>query len=228
MMNSPDMIVLFDIDGTLLSSSGAGLRALERAMADLHGITESMRGISLAGRTDRSIVRDLVKAHGLPAGSATEDAILESYLGHLPEQLTAAAKLLPGITPLLDHLANRADVSVGLLTGNIRRGARAKLGHFDIFHHFQFGGFGDHHTDRDDVAREAISELRQRHGEAYPADRVLVIGDTPLDIRCARAVGARVLAVATGIHTVEELAPHAPDHLMADLADTREVVALLA
>ena len=108
MMNSPSMIVLFDIDGTLLSSSGAGLRALERAMADLHGITESMRGISLAGRTDRSIVRDLVKAHGLPAGPATEDAILESYLGHLPEQLTAAAKLLPGIKPLLEHLYRHA------------------------------------------------------------------------------------------------------------------------
>lgn len=228
MSNSPHMIVLFDIDGTLLSSSGAGLRALECAMADLHGITGSMRGISLAGRTDRSIVRDLVKAHQLPAGPATEDAILDSYLGHLPEQLTAAAKLLPGISSLLNHLANRQDISVGLLTGNIRRGARAKLGHFDIFHHFQFGGFGDHHTDRDDVAREAIAELRQRHGEAYPAERVLVIGDTPLDIRCARAVGARVLAVATGIHTVDDLAPHAPDHLMADLADTREVVALLA
>lgn len=227
-MKRPDMIVLFDIDGTLLSSSGAGLRALERAMVDLHGIAEAMRGISLAGRTDRSIVRDLVKTHGLAVGTATEDAILESYLSHLPEQLTAAAKLLPGIKPLLDHLANRPEVGVGLLTGNIRRGARTKLGHFDIFHHFEFGGFGDHHTDRDDVAREAIAELRQRHGEAYPADRVLVIGDTPLDIRCARAVGARVLAVATGIHTVDDLAPHAPDYLLGDLGDTAGVVARLA
>lgn len=227
-MNDPSFIVLFDIDGTLLSSSGAGLKALERAMAELHGIPGAMNGISLAGRTDRSIVRDLVKAHRLPAGTATEDAILDSYLGHLPEQLTAAAKLLPGIRPLLDHLAGRPDIGVGLLTGNIRRGARAKLGHFDIFHHFAFGGFGDHHTDRDDVAREAIGELRQRHGSAYPADRVLVIGDTPLDIRCARAVGARVLAVATGIHSAGELAPHAPDHLMADLGDTDAVVSLLA
>lgn len=228
MKKRPDMIVLFDIDGTLLSSSGAGLRALEHAMVDLYGISEAMRGISLAGRTDRSIVRDLVKAHGLAQGALAEDAILDAYLARLPRQLTMAARLLPGVQPLLDHLAARPEIAVGLLTGNIRKGARAKLGHFGIFHHFGFGGFGDHHNDRDDVAREALAEVRELHGVSYPADRVLVIGDTPLDIRCARAVGARVLAVATGIHTQADLAPHGPDHLLADLGDTAGVVALFS
>ena len=226
-MIRPHTTVLFDIDGTLLSSSGAGLRALERAMVDIHGIAHAMDGVSLAGRTDRSIVRDLIAAHRLSAGIEAENTILEGYLGHLPEQLSTAATLLPGIVRLLEHLAEQKDIAVGLLTGNIRRGAAVKLGHFGIHHHFSFGGFGDRHVDRDDVAREAVESLRDRHGADYPTDRVLVIGDTPLDIRCARAVGARVLAVATGIHAVHELAPHAPDHLLADLSNYDSVLELL-
>ena len=205
-MIRPHTTVLFDIDGTLLSSSGAGLRALERAMVDIHGIAHAMDGVSLAGRTDRSIVRDLIAAHRLSAGIEAENTILEGYLGHLPEQLSTAATLLPGIVRLLEHLAEQKDIAIGLLTGNIRRGAAVKLGH---------------------VAREAVESRRDRHGADYPTDRVLVIGDTPLDIRCARAVGARVLAVATGIHAVHELAPHAPDHLMADLSNYDSVLELL-
>lgn len=226
-MKRPHTIVLFDIDGTLLSSSGAGLRALEQAMVDLHGIPRAMEGVSLAGRTDRSIVRDLITMHRLTAGLDAENTILDSYLGHLPSQLSLAATLLPGVSKLLEHLAQQPDIAVGLLTGNIRRGAAVKLGHFGIHDHFSFGGFGDRHTDRDDVAREAVEALRGRHGVDYPTEQVLVIGDTPLDIRCARAVGAKVLAVATGIHTPEDLMPHSPDHLMADLSNHDSVLKLL-
>ena len=222
-------VVLFDIDGTLLSSSRAGKAALEKAMMDLHGVPDSMAGISLAGRTDRSIVRDLAQAHALGQGREVEDAILEGYLSHLPDQLrhkqqAGQASLLPGIVPILDALAETPGVAVGLLTGNIRRGAAVKLGFFGIHDRFGFGGFGDHHQDRDEVAREAWGEVTGRFGADLPPEQVLVIGDTPLDVQCARAIGARVLAVATGIHTIDQLASCQPDYCMADLGDHSRVL----
>ena len=222
-------VVLFDIDGTLLSSSRAGKAALDQAMMDLHGISDSMAGISLAGRTDRSIVRDLTLAHRVGPGKPAEDAILEGYLSHLPGQLChkqeqGLASLLPGIVPVLDALAETPGVAVGLLTGNIRRGAAVKLGHFGIWERFGFGGFGDHHLDRDEVAREAWTEVTGRFGTDLPPENVLVIGDTPLDVQCARAIGARVLAVATGIHTEDQLAACQPDFCMTDLADHQRVL----
>ena len=222
-------VVLFDIDGTLLSSSRAGMAALDLAMMDLHGIADSMAGISLAGRTDRSIVRDLTRAHQVGEGPQVEDAILEGYLSHLPAQLRhkqeqGLASLLPGIVPILDILAKTPGVAVGLLTGNIRRGAAVKLGHFGIGDRFGFGGFGDHHFDRDEVAREAWNEVTNRFGADLPPGNVLVIGDTPLDVQCARAIGAKVLAVATGIHTQEQLSACRPDFCMADLGDHSRVL----
>src|SRR5207302_7838486 len=128
-------------------------------------------------------------------------------------------RVLPGIADLLAHLRQRDQVAVGLLTGNVRAGAQVKLGHFGLFEHFSFGGFGDHHFDRDDVAREALAAVRAHvHPEVTP-DRIWVIGDTPLDVRCARAIGANVLAVATGTHTLAELAAAAPDLVLKDLSD---------
>ena len=125
----------------------------------------------------------------------------------------------PQYVPLLEKLAATPGVAVGLLTGNIRRGAAVKLGFFGIHGHFSFGGFGDYHLDRDEVAREAWGEVRNRFGEAFEPSQVVVIGDTPLDVRCARAIGARVLAVATGMHTMEQLAACQPDLCLADLQD---------
>ena len=173
-------VILFDIDGTLLSSSHAGKAALEKAMVDLHGVPDSMAGISLAGRTDRSIVRDLTRAHRVGEGRPTEDAILEGYLSY--------------------------------------------LSFFGINDRFSFGGFGDHHFDRDEVAREAWGEVVGRFGSDLQPDQVLVIGDTPLDVQCARAIGARVLAVATGVHTLQQLAQCQPDYCLPDLANHSRVI----
>src|SRR5262249_8462247 len=108
---------------------------------------------------------------------------------------------------------------LGLLTGNIRAGAQAKLGHFGLDHYFGFGGFGDHHLDRDDVAREAYDAVHRNHNGSVVRERIWVIGDTPLDIRCARTIGVRVAAVATGWHSLAELEAEGPDLLFADLAD---------
>jgi phosphoglycolate phosphatase-like HAD superfamily hydrolase len=122
-------------------------------------------------------------------------------------------------------LKGRDDVVLGLLTGNVRAGARVKLSHFRLYDYFPFGGFGDDHFDRDDVAREALAEVQRRFDGAIRPERIWVIGDTPLDVRCARAIGARAVAVATGWHTAEELDQHRPDLLLADLADPAPLLA---
>src|SRR5262249_3669921 len=125
------------------------------------------------------------------------------------------------------HLGQRPHLALGLLTGNIRAGARLKLGHYDLYHHFAFGGFGDQHWQRDDVAREALAAVGQHLGCAVDPRQVWVIGDTPLDIACGRAIGARVAAVATGWHSHAQLAAAQPDLLLNDLADPEPLLALL-
>jgi phosphoglycolate phosphatase len=213
-------ICLFDIDGTLIASGGAGKAALEAALAAEFGIARIHDTFSLSGRTDRAILTELIGLFDLDPSPDTARRLIEAYLRHLPTHLsTLEGRVLPGIRPLLDHLRGRDDVAVGLLTGNTRAGARMKLSHFALWDYFSFGGYGDDHLDRDDVAREALCRAHECLDGRVSNDRVWVIGDTPLDIRCARAIGARVVAVATGWHAAEELAGHAPDLLLPDLAD---------
>jgi phosphoglycolate phosphatase len=218
-------VCLFDIDGTLIASGGAGKVALEKALASEFGITKLIDKLQLSGRPDRAILRDLFRLHVIDDTPENWRRITEAYLRELPACLAASKGcVLPGIGELLDHLHGRADVAVGLLTGNIRAGARVKLGHFGLFDYFAFGGFGDRHFDRDDVAREAWDEIHRRFNGSVAAERVWVIGDTPLDVRCARSIGARAVAVATGWHSRDELAEHAPDLLLTDLSDPRPLL----
>lgn len=213
------IICLFDIDGTLLASGGAGKAALETAFVEDFGMP-LREHITYSGRTDRAIVRDLFRVHGIPETQENLARIFDGYFRRLPDSLrTHNGRILPGILELLNALGRKEHVRLGLLTGNVRAGAEAKLGHFGLFGHFGFGGFGDRHFDRDDVAREALAVARERCGAQVTGDRIWVIGDTPLDVQCARAIGANVAAVATGIHTVAELAATKPDLLFADLGD---------
>jgi phosphoglycolate phosphatase-like HAD superfamily hydrolase len=219
-------VFLFDIDGTLISSGGAGKAALEAAMASAFGIAEVAGRVEFSGRTDRAIVRDLLTLHGIEETPENVRRLLAAYLGHLPDCLAGCAGLvLPGIASLLEQLAGRDRTVVGLLTGNIREGARVKLGHYGLFHHFVLGGFGDDHLCRNDVAREALAEVRRHLNGSVRLDRLWVIGDTPLDVRCARAIGAKVAAVGTGWHSMEELAAAQPDLLLADLTDPGPLLA---
>jgi phosphoglycolate phosphatase-like HAD superfamily hydrolase len=212
-------IVLFDIDGTLVASGGAGKLALETAFTEDFE-TELRFQVPYSGRTDRAIVRELFETHGVEHSTPNLQKLLAGYLRRLPNCLNRMrGVVLPGVLKLLDDLRRRDRVAVGLLTGNVRAGAQVKLGHFGLFEHFSFGGFGDHHFDRDDVARDALAAVRAHIGPDVAPDRIWVIGDTPLDVRCARAIGARVLAVATGIHSLEELTAAAPDLVLADLSD---------
>jgi phosphoglycolate phosphatase len=213
-------VCLFDIDGTLIASGGAGKAALEAALAEDFGITRLSEKLQLSGRTDRAIIRDLFRMHVIEETPANLARLVAAYLRHLPRCLaTHAGRVLPGIAALLERLHGRQDVALGLLTGNVRAGARVKLGHFGLFDYFAFGGFGDHHLDRDDVAREALTETRRHLNGSVPPERIWVVGDTPLDIRCARSIGARAVAVCTGWHCRQELAEHQPDLLLTDLSD---------
>jgi phosphoglycolate phosphatase-like HAD superfamily hydrolase len=220
-------VCLFDIDGTLLSSGGAGKAAIETSLAEEFGVEIRVK-VPYSGRTDRAIGRDLFRHHGIPETVENWDKLLAGYLRRLPGCLNAhQGKVLPGIADLLKNLAALDTVALGLLTGNVRAGARLKLGHFGLEHHFPFGGFGDHHLDRNEVAREALAAVHRHLNGAVVPERVWVIGDTPLDIRCARAIGVRVAAVATGLHSLEELAAERPDLLMGDLADPEPLLARL-
>ncbi len=179
-------VCLFDIDGTLISSGGAGKAALEAALAEEFGITRPVEKLQLSGRTDRAIIRDLFRMHVIDETAENLRRLTAAYLRLLPSCLRQNdGRVLPGVAELLLRLRDREDVLVGLLTGNVRDGARVKLGHFGLHEHFPFGGFGDLHFDRDDVAREALAEVKRLlNGTADPG-RIWVVGDTPLDVRCA-------------------------------------------
>lgn len=221
-------ILLFDIDGTLLSTGGAGQSAMERTLAVLFQTSQALEGISFAGRTDRAISEDLFRFFDVPYTDENWQRFQREYEQHLQTELHRKnGRVLPGVAQLLDQLASHDEVKLGLLTGNLARGAEIKLRHFGLFDYFEFGGFGDHHSDRDDVARSVFRELQQSYSADLDPAEVWVIGDTPADVQCGRAIGARVVAVATGLYEMEELATASPDHLFADFTETDRILGML-
>ncbi len=217
--------ILFDIDGTLVRTGGAGKAAMEAALCEEFGVRLNSEEVPYSGRTDRAIGRDLLAAHGIDPTAANQARLVEGYLARLPHYLGRfPGRVCPGVRELLSELRKRTDVLLGLLTGNIRRGAERKLGHYGLWENFAVGGFGDDHEDRDDVARAALRAVEGHFGKAVnPAD-VWVVGDTPLDVRCARAIGARAVAVATGWHPLDDLRASGPDFVLADLSDPGELL----
>jgi phosphoglycolate phosphatase len=219
---------LFDIDGTLLNSGGAGQAAMEAALREVCKVDRPCEGIAFAGRTDRGITAELFAFYGLVFDDDLRTRFLETYLLRLPEELARRDGLvLPGVPELLTALGERDDVVLGLLTGNFQRGADAKLRHYELHAHFLFGGYGDDHPDRDDVARAALRAASAHHGSDLEPHRVWVIGDTPADVRCGRAIGANVIAVATGHYGRAEIEASRPDHLFDDFTAYETVVALV-
>ena len=221
-------LLLFDIDGTLITSGGAGEAALKDAMRSRFDVEENLDGIILAGATDARIARELLQKHSIAVSPENVAALLETYLGHLNERIGRHdGKLLPGILPLLNSLSERTDAVLALLTGNVSRGAEIKLTHYGVWDFFEFGAFADDHHDRNELGKFARERALERHGEEFPPSQIYVIGDTPKDIECGRAIGAFTVAIATGHYSSAELRDHAPDFLFEDLSDTERVVALL-
>jgi phosphoglycolate phosphatase-like HAD superfamily hydrolase len=215
------MLYLFDIDGTLMLSSGAGMRALRRAFARRHGVADGTAGIHPDGKTDPLIVTEMFQVHlGRDPEGAEVPALIAEYEGLLGAELraTPGADVLPGVRALLAELAARGE-PLGLCTGNSATGARIKLEHVGLWHCFPFGGFGSDDIERSRIVRVAWERGRAACGRDFAPDEVLVIGDTPRDIAAARAVGVRVAAVATGPHSHAALAAHRPDELYANLEE---------
>src|SRR4051794_18986840 len=184
-------IILFDIDGTLVRTGGAGKAAMEAGLRAAFGITHINDTVPYSGRTDRAIARDLLAVHGIEPTPENQRTLQAAYLAELPAALKQfGGQVCPGVGELLVTLGTQPDTVLGLLTGNVRAGAQAKLGHFGLWDYFVCGGFGDEHFDRDDVARMALAEVKSHLGREVDPARVWVIGDTPLDVRCARAIGA--------------------------------------
>lgn len=221
-------LLLFDIDGTLITSGGAGEAALKDAMRSRFAVEEDLAGVILAGATDARIARELLEKHGISVSPENVAALLDTYLGHLSERIGRHdGKLLPGIVPLLNVLSQREDAVLALLTGNVSRGAEIKLTHYGVWDFFEFGAFADDHHDRNELGKFARERALERHGEEFPPSRIYVIGDTPKDIECGRAIGACTVAIATGHYSAAELKEHSPDFLFEDLSDTDRVVSHL-
>lgn len=225
-------LLLFDIDGTLLLTGGAGKRAMERAFLDLFGVADALAGVSMAGRTDRWLAELALTRHGIEVSSAHLEAFRARYVDALEASIhepgAGRRGLLPGVEPLLDRLAGREAWHLALLTGNYRDGARIKLSHFGLWDRFAWGAFGDQHAERGALARSAVDAAPAQGVRLADARHAVVIGDTPFDIACARAAGASVVAVATGHHSREELAGCAPDLLVDDLTDIDAIESFLA
>jgi phosphoglycolate phosphatase-like HAD superfamily hydrolase len=224
-------LFLFDIDGTLVTSRGAGRDAIARALALTYGTAGAVDTYDFRGRTDLRIVWDLMRGAGL-GDAAIEgglEACFSAYVRELQAVLFDASRVtvLPGIAQVVRELSARPDALVGLLTGNIERGARVKLTPTGLWPYFRVGAFGSDDIDRRRLPAIACARARALAGREFPFENVTIIGDTPLDVDCARACGATAVAVATGFHPHAELAACAPDHLFVDFADVAHTVATL-
>ena len=221
----PKRLLLFDIDGTLINSGGAGIYALKRALKERFGIVDDLGDIEIAGMTDSGIIVSILNKHKIPANAENVAAFLDSYVHFLSHELPQRkGKLLPGIVELLEKLKARKHVVLALLTGNISRGAQLKLGHYGVWHFFEFGAFADDHSDRNQLGSFAQARAKEKHGREFKSEEIDVIGDTPRDIACGKALGARTIAVATGTWTRERLAEHNPDILIDDFSDVDRLI----
>ena len=230
MSTHPVRLVLFDIDGTILRSNGAGRRAMITALREIFGGT-GPEDHSYDGKTDPQIVREVMRIEGHRDTHIDErmDALMTLYLIHLERELVAAKTIVyPGIRELLDALEARDDTVLGLLTGNLREGAHAKLRAAGIDPgRFRIGAFGSDHEHRPELPAVARQRAQAELGIDLDGEHLVIIGDTPADIECGRALGVRAIGVATGSYSVEELRRHAPHAVFETLADTARVVSAI-
>jgi len=223
--------VLFDIDGTLLLTGGAGKSCFLQTFREDFQISKPNGDVPFAGRSDRAIAQELMESHGIEPSPENWQRFLTGYCGRIEGALHRnSGSVLPGVAELLDELEQLEHVSVGLLTGNVELGARAKLGHYGLRERFAFGGFGDHHTNRNDIAAAALLAAEHHaaqlsNGTPRKLRGAMVVGDTTHDVRCAKSIGAYAVGVATGSTSRDELLASGADLVLENLTDS---VALLS
>ena len=225
-------LLLFDIDGTILSTEGAARRAFMRALVDVYGTAGPLEDHPFDGKTDPQIARELMGAAGF--GDADIDARLadlwDRYLAEFATEMAATdyhTRVYPGVREVLKQLAAHDDVVLGLLTGNIARGAALKLGSAGLDHYFRLGAFGSDCEQRHGLPQIAVDRARELTGRAFSGKDVIVIGDTPSDVHCGRSLGVFALGVATGRHGRAELLAAGADEVFEDLSNTPEVLRVL-
>jgi phosphoglycolate phosphatase len=220
-------LLLFDIDGTLLTTDGAGRVALQLAANDIFGLDEDLSGVTIAGNTDTGIIREVLAKRSLPVTDSNVNRYIGGYLARLRDQLAESpGVILPGIRALLDTLSTTG-WTTGLLTGNVERGAQLKLTTHGINNYFSIGAFGDDHHDRNELGPIARTRAEKFAKRSFADSHIYVIGDTPRDIDCGRSFGARTIAVATGSFPYETLQEQKPDFLFKDLSDTQDVLRVI-
>jgi phosphoglycolate phosphatase len=221
-------VLLFDIDGTLLITDSGGKGALELALADEFSLDRVDVDIEFAGRTDRSLLTDLLHRNGLQPSDENQRRLAERYAGYLPDVLhQRGGQVLPGVTEMLHKIAAQSERLCYVMTGNLAVTATHKLNHFGLLHFFEGVFGGDHDIQREDLARRTAATIRDRHGE-HALQEMIVIGDTPHDIRCGHAIGAKVIAVCTGSYDRADLEAENPAAVCEDFSDLTGVDHLLA
>ena len=221
-------VLFWDIDGTLLTTARAGIFAWEDAVRRITGRPADFASLETAGLTDAEIAFNMLNTNRARPAHGAVRSLLREYERRLPECLhRKVGHVLPGVRAVLEHLSERPDMLSLLLTGNTRAGAGAKLRHYGLDHHFWEGAFAEDGPDRSSIARVALGLAQAKLAEEVPLDRVYVIGDTPLDIRCGKDIGARTIAVATGVHSPAMLQEHSPWVVLERLPDPEGFEALL-
>jgi phosphoglycolate phosphatase len=223
-------LILFDVDGTLVLTGGAGLRALERAFEDVFGVARAFEGIPVHGRTDQLILGDAIARARLSSDDTAMDRFWRRYVGRLREEIHRPGPrkgVMPGVPELLEVLHRRSDTFLALLTGNFAESARIKLEHFGLWRYFRCGAFGDDARERNHLVNVAVKRAQACGLSPLPPDRLFIVGDTPLDVACARAAGARAIAVATGSYDAARLRQSGADVVFDDLRDVDAFLGLL-
>jgi phosphoglycolate phosphatase len=213
-------LVLFDIDGTLVDCGGQARTAFADALTHVMGATGGLAGYDFSGKLDPRIVVDLLMTMGFSREEAVRRMpdVRAAYLERLERTLQVdKMKLLPGVAELVDALHERDDVALGLLTGNWEQGGRIKIGRFDLNRYFPFGSFGDDAYDRNDLPPIALKRAGDLHATEFTPEHTIIIGDSLMDIECARAHGIRCMAVATGKTDASVLAAEKPEWLLESL-----------
>lgn len=215
--------VLFDIDGTLIRTNGAGMGAMGQAVVEHYG-KEDIPEIRVHGCTDKGIVSELFGKLNISL-EADHVGFMQTYFDLLKTSLkNTGGEILPGVNDLLNSLNTHPNVALGLLTGNAKRAAEIKLDHFGLREYFLFGGYGDDFSDRNEVAALAMEAAREYLKDRFDPSKIWVIGDTLNDIRCARSINAKVMAVETGGDTNKILSQASPDLLIRDLSEVSDWV----
>jgi phosphoglycolate phosphatase len=221
-------LILWDIDGTILCGGNAGEKAFESAMKRCFQVDASIHKLDYAGRTDAHIARMFLEHFSLPVTPENLHQVLEAYLEELAVEFPVApAKTHPGVLEIIEKMKHRSDLVQGLLTGNLERGAKIKLGRFNAWHYFEFGAFADDSAIRNELGPFALRRASERHQRDFAPENVYIIGDTPHDIACAKVIGAKSIVVATGRFTLADLLKHEPSYALPDLSDHDALFACL-